>query len=223
MNKIFLVSKSNLWSNKLYSMLIDSDIECSYFTDDSYIDSLENDNPEWIFFFHWSKLVSSEVHNKYRCVVFHTGNLPNGKGGSPIQNQILDKIVETKVNAITMEDDVDSGDIYCSLPVTLQGSLNDIWLSITNRAYKLIEKCIVNNPIPVKQSAGGSIYKRNKNNKLPLENTEELVDLYRFIQMLDGDGYPRAFYEVGNFRLEFSRTQLKDNTIISDVIIRNKI
>ena len=223
MSKIFLVSKSNLWSNKLYSMLVDSNIDCSYFTDDSYIDNLEKYKPEWIFFFHWSKIVSAEIHKKYKCVVFHTGNLPNGKGGSPIQNQILDKIVETKVNAITMEDNVDSGDIYCSLPITLQGSLNDIWLSITNRVYKLIEKCIVDNPIPIKQPDGGSIYKRNKNNELPLENTKELVDLYRFIQMLDGDGYPRAFIEVGNFRLEFSRTQLKDSTIISDVIIRNKI
>tara|TARA_R100000742_G_C4236372_1_gene56906 strand:- start:27 stop:701 length:675 start_codon:yes stop_codon:yes gene_type:complete len=222
MGKIYLVSKSNLWSNNLYHMLVGSDINCSYFTDDSYIDNVEKDKPEWIFFFHWSKIVSSEIHTKYRCVVFHTGNLPDDRGGTPIQNQILNKVVETKVNAITMEEEVDSGDVYCSLPITLQGNLNDIWLSITERVYKLIHKCILDNPVPVKQVEGGNVYKRNKDNELPLESTNEVVDLYRFIQMLDGDGYPKAFLEVGNFRLEFSRSKIEGNNLVSDVTIRKK-
>jgi hypothetical protein len=38
--------------------------------------------------------------------------------------------------------------------------------------------------------------------------------------MLDGDGYPNAFLEVGNFRLEFFRSKINDGNILSDVIIR---
>ena len=105
MSKIFLISKSNLWSNKLYD-LIQSEYDCSYFNDNSYVDSLSQ-KPDWIFFFHWSEIVPKEILDNSRCVVIHTGNLPKGRGGSPLQNQILDGVVGSKVNAIVMTDELD--------------------------------------------------------------------------------------------------------------------
>ena len=38
--------------------------------------------------------------------------------------------------------------------------------------------------------------------------------------MLDGDGYQNSYYDIGNFRLEFSRSKIDNNKILSDVIIR---
>jgi methionyl-tRNA formyltransferase len=215
--KIFLVSKPSLWSNQLYDRLIDFD--CSYFNDDSYIDFLSQ-KPDWIFFFHWSKIVPKEIFDNNKCVVLHTGNLPKGRGGSPIQNQILDGILESKVNAIVMGAELDAGDVYCSLPITLQGSLTDIWLSFVDRSYELIKKCIIENPEPIKQIGEPQIYKRNKNNRLPLTESDDLIEIHKFIQMLDGEGYPNAFLEVGDFRLEFFRSKMNDGNILSDVIIR---
>jgi methionyl-tRNA formyltransferase len=215
--KIALVSKKSLWSDLLYEKLIE-EFDCSYFNDDSYENFLTQ--ADWVFFFHWSKIVSDEVYNNNKCVVIHTGNLPKGRGGSPLQNQILDGIVETKVNAITMEDDVDSGDIYCSLPLTLQGTITDIWLSMIDRAYELIKKCVIENLEPVEQVGEPQIYKRNKNNRLPLIESEDLIEIYKFIQMLDGETYPNAFFEIGNFRLEFFRSKMNDRILLSDVIIR---
>ena len=40
--------------------------------------------------------------------------------------------------------------------------------------------------------------------------------------MLDGETYPNAFYDIGDFRLEFSRSKLNNDNILSDVIIRKK-
>ena len=215
--KIFLVSKKTLWSDLVYERLIEK-FDCSYFNDDSYEDFLIQ--ADWVFFFHWSKIVSDKVYKNNKCVVIHTGNLPKGRGGSPLQNQILDGIVETKVNAITMEDDVDSGDIYCSLPLTLQGTITDIWLSMSDRVYELIKKCVTENPEPVEQIGEPQIYKRNKNNRLPLTESDDLTEIYKFIQMLDGETYPNAFFEIGNFRLEFFRSKMNNGNILSDVMIR---
>lgn len=218
--KIFLVSKKRLWSDKLNTMLKEN-FNCSYFNGDHYKDYL-SDSPDWIFFFHWSKMVPEKVYKNHRCVVIHTGNLPHGRGGSPLQNQILDGIVESKVNAIVMGKEIDAGDIYCSLPITLQGSLTDIWISIADRAYELIKKCLTEDIKPTKQVENTSVYLRNKNNVLPLDKTKDIVDVHKFIQMLDANGYPNSYYDIGNFRLEFNRSKLISDGLISDVIIRNK-
>ena len=37
--------------------------------------------------------------------------------------------------------------------------------------------------------------------------------------MLDAEGYPKAFIKFGNYRLEFSRSSLKNDRIIADVEI----
>ena len=219
MDKIFLVSKYNSWSDNLNKLLQKDFNNCFYFNDDTYINHLI-EKPSWIFFFHWSKIVPKNVYDNHKCVVIHTGNLPKGRGGSPIQNQIIDGVVESKVNALVMGEELDAGDIYCSLPITLQGSLTDIWFSVIDRAFHLIKKCVNENPTPKKQTGTPQIYKRNKNNILPLESNDNLVDIHKFIQMLDGGDYPNAFLKVGNYKLEFSRSKINEDKIISDVIIR---
>ena len=50
---------------------------------------LEKFNPDFLFFTHWSWIVPKKIHKKYSCVVFHTAPLPYGRGGSPIQNLII--------------------------------------------------------------------------------------------------------------------------------------
>ena len=132
--KIFLVSNKNMWSDRLSNKL-KKEFDCSYFCDDSYKDFLRYNSPDWVFFLHWSKIVPEEIYKNHRCVVLHTGNLPKGRGGTPIQNQILDGVIESKVNAIVMDKEIDSGDVYCSAPITLQGSLTDIWMSISDISY----------------------------------------------------------------------------------------
>ena len=215
--KVFLVSKDAPWSVKLMNSL--SSLNCHYFNDESYINHLSQ-SPDWIFFFHWSKIVPKDVYERNRCVVIHTSNLPNGRGGSPIQNQILEGIVESRVNALVMEGEIDGGSIYYSLPVTLQGTISDIWSAIADRAAVLIKKCVQDNPTPKKQVGKSQKYKRNKTNNLPVCDTKDLEKIHRFIQMLDGDTYPKAFIEIGNFKLEFSRSKLGDSCVLSDVLIR---
>ena len=218
---IFLVSKNTPWSKKLYDNL-SNEIECKWFTNGTYKEETVIAKPSWIFFFHWSNIVPESIYGSHKCVVLHTGNLPAGRGGSPLQNQILDGVVESRVNAIVMEKEIDSGDIYASLPITLQGTIDDIWMTIADRASFLIKECVKNNPKPTPQEGNVQIYKRNKDNSLPLEKTSDLSKIHKFIQMLDGEHYPNAFLDVGNFRLTFSRSKIREGEILSDVVIRRK-
>ena len=56
-------------------------------------------NPAYIFFPHWRWIIPEEIFSKYKCIGFHTSNLPHGRGGSPIQNQIIERIYKTTAAA----------------------------------------------------------------------------------------------------------------------------
>lgn len=178
-------------------------------------------NPKKIFFLHWSYIVPKSIYNTYECINLHTGNLPKGKGGSPLQNQIIDGIIQTKINALKMSDDgLDAGPIYCSECISLQGNLFDIWNIISNIGFKIIKKIINENIIPVKQEKTDcQIYKRRKNNNIPFNQEKELSQIYDFIRMLDSPYYPNPHLNIGNFKLEFNRANFDGNNILCDVKI----
>jgi len=215
---IFLVSKNNDWSQTLYKKLSIRH-DCLFYDDDSYMCAAQRQKPDWIFFLHWSKIVPSHIHQKYSCVVIHTGNLPQNRGGSPIQNQILEGIVKTKVNALQMSDEVDAGDIYCSAPMTLQGDLTDIWRTIADLSYDLICKCISGDYTLQKQLGMKQVYKRRKDNEILFDKAEDLIQIYNQIRMLDAEQYPSAQLNFKNYKLEFNRAKFNGKEIIADVKI----
>ena len=97
--KILVVSKDNLWTRRLIYLLHLEKYNCIY-TSVCSKELIDGINPDWIFFFHWSDIVSKEIYTNYKCVTIHTGRLPKDRGGSPLQNQILNSIINTRVNAI---------------------------------------------------------------------------------------------------------------------------
>jgi len=86
--------------------------------------------------------------------------------------------------------------------------------------FVLISECVKSNPKPIPQTGKPQIYKRNRDNSLPLAEAKDLTKIYRFIQMLDDERYPSAYIDVGKFRLIFSRSKMLEGKIISDVVIR---
>ena len=214
--KIALVSKSNKRSKRLFDLLSkDHDVEL--------IDhkgvlgcGLDRIEPDWVFVFHWSHIISKSIYSKHKCVAFHTGNLPGDRGGSPVQNQILRGTRFSRVNAIVVQDPVDSGAVYCSKEITLQGTLSDIWDSITDSVYDLIQVCIKTNPTPIEQVGEESTYKRKKDNILKLTTVESIYDQ---IRMLDGEGYPNTCLEINGFRLDLSRATVVDGKVLADIKI----
>jgi len=225
--KCLLFSADNLWSRYLFSKLRiqynPSEVDWIFCnTEEDY--SMITEDVSWAFFFHWGHIVPKSIHSGNNCVTVHTSNLPHNRGGSPIQNQIVKNVKFSRVNLIKMSDVVDGGPVYCSKPITLSGDLTDIWITIADGSYELINKCIKENLIPKEQQEFIAPEKRRRDNQLPIESSTDVFELYDFIRMLDGEGYENSHLNISDFKISFSRAKIMtDNRLMADVIIEKKV
>ena len=100
---------------------------------------LNNINPEYVFFPHWSYIIPEKIYNNFNCIIFHMTDLPFGRGGSPLQNLISRGIYQTKISAIKCCEVIDGGDIYLKKDFDIsEGSAEEIY----QRAGYIISKMI---------------------------------------------------------------------------------
>lgn len=59
---------------------------------DFNLKKLHHFKPDKIFIPHWSHIIPSDIYKNYECIVFHMTDLPFGRGGSPLQNLLFNKI-----------------------------------------------------------------------------------------------------------------------------------
>jgi len=185
-------------------------------------ESIKKLNPDYLFFPHWSHIIPSEIYDNFECVIFHMTDLPFGRGGSPLQNLISREIYETKISAIKCIKEIDAGPIYLKKDFSLDGSAEEIYY----RASKVVEEMIVEiatgKIVPSPQAGKVTYFQRRKPEESNIENLDSIEKLYDYIRMLDADGYPKAFLETGNLKLEFSKAYLKSDKIIANVEIKLK-
>ena len=99
-------------------------------------------NPKIIFFIHWSKLIRYSFYKKYLCIQFHASNLPKGRGGSPIQNQILLNTKRTKLSAFKVSKKLDSGPICLQNKLELNGTAQEIFKRMEKISILMIKKIV---------------------------------------------------------------------------------
>lgn len=175
---------------------------------------VDNLKPKMLFFPNWSWKVLKEIVDNYICVCCHEGDLPAGRGGSPIQNHIIRDIKVVNHTAYIMNDRIDTGPILCKTPLSLEGSLSDIFERTIIANYQLICKIIDENPRPVEQDESKQVtYKRRKPKDSQLPSlSQSLKYLYNFIRMLD-DPYPNAHLIIDGKRINFKNPFLIDQKL----------
>ena len=191
--------------------------------EDLKLEYLEKINPRYIFFPHWNWKVSSEIYERFECVVFHTAPLPYGRGGSPIQNLILKGLKNSPVCALKITDILDGGPIYDSIEVSLDGTISEIFSRVATCVEKLIVLICQDNPHPIEQNGEVVAFKRLSNSDNELLGNHSFKELYDRIRMVDGLDYPRAFINYGNHKIEFSEACLDGNHLLAKVKIVSKI
>lgn len=182
-------------------------------------------NPKIIFFIHWSKLVRKSVYKNYLCIQFHAANLPLGRGGSPIQNQILKNIRRTKLSAFKISDKLDSGPVCLKENLQLTGNAEQILRRIEKKSIKMIEKIIKTKNLLFKEQIGKPIYFKRRSpyeSKINSSQNLSIKELYNFIRMLDAPGYPRAFIEINKFKFILSDIKKIKNKLKARVTIEHK-
>ncbi len=176
-------------------------------------DFLDSISPDYIFFVHWSFIVPSEIYSNFECIVFHTAPLPYGRGGTPIQNLILEGFKTAPVCALRMIGELDSGPIYEKREISLDGSLSDIFSRLNYAINILIRNISRGNIVPSEQVGKPHVFKKltKENNELP--SNISLLQLYDRIRMLDHEDYPNPFLISGDLKFEFFNAEPDDDAI----------
>jgi methionyl-tRNA formyltransferase len=183
-------------------------------------------NPNIIFFIHWSKLIEESLFNKYLCIQFHSSSLPKGRGGSPIQNQILLNFNKTKLTAFKVSKNLDSGPVCMKKNLSLKGSAFDIFKRMEKTSVQMIKKIINKKKISfIKQKGKPTYFKRRKENdsEINFKNFFTIKRLYNFLRMLDAPDYPNAFIRLNKYKFSFNNVRMYKNKINARVeIIKNE-
>ena len=182
-------------------------------------ENLSKLSPRYVFFPHWSHRIPSDVHLNFECIIFHMTDLPFGRGGSPLQNLIVRGIYDTQISALRCVDEIDAGPIYLKRPMSLHGAAKDIYLRASEIIESMIVEIIKTNPQSIAQVGEPTFFKRRRPEQGNLLDADSLEQAFDLIRMLDADGYPNAFINVGNLRLEFTRASRKPDSISAEVKI----
>ena len=180
--------------------------------EDLNYDFIKEYNPEYIFFPHWSWIIPEKIFDNFECVVFHITNLPYGRGGSPLQNLIIRKDYNTKISAIRVEKNLDAGKIYLKEDFFIgRGTAEEIFIEASMIIFKMIQHIIKYSPVPQDQIGEPVYFKRRTPDESDLSNVDfkKFDDIYDFIRMLDGEGYPKSFLKLGKFKIIFSDVHKK--------------
>ena len=182
-------------------------------------------NPKIIFFIHWSTFINKNIYNKYLCIQFHSSNLPMGRGGSPIQNQILLGLKSTKLTAFKISQKLDAGPVCLKSSLKLNGRAIDIYKRIEKQSIKMIRRIIKLKKINFyEQNGKHSYFTRRKKiqSKIDIKKFNNLNKLYDFLRMLDAPGYPYAYTELKNFKITFKNIKKIKKILEAEINIEKK-
>lgn len=186
---------------------------------DLTLEALDGIKPQCVFFPHWSWIIPSEIHARFDCVVFHMTDLPFGRGGSPLQNLIARGITETQISAIFVDSGVDTGDVLLKRPLSLHGSAEEIFLRAADVIEEMVQYIIEHDPDGEPQEGDAVVFKRRKPEDSVIPDVRTLDQLFDHIRMLDAQGYPPAYLDVGALTLQFTRASRKYGRLVTECTI----
>lgn len=186
------------------------------------LESIKKINPRYIFFPHWSWLIPEDIWQRYECIVFHMTDLPYGRGGTPLQNLIWRGHAKTKISALRVVTELDAGPVYLKKPLSLSGRAKDIYHQANHIIITMINDIIKQQPKPKPQHGRVVIFKRRTPDQSQLPNNIPLKKLYDFIRMLDAPGYPKAYLQHGNYKLEFTNATVQGSALKANIKLYEK-
>jgi|TARA_R100000081_G_C4804943_1_gene166842 methionyl-tRNA formyltransferase len=164
--------------------------------------TIKNYNPDYILFYGWSWIIDEDLIENFDCIMLHPSPLPKYRGGSPIQNQIINGEKHSAVTLFLMDSGIDTGDILGQEYLSLEGNLDDIFQRITKTGKSLTKKILEGNFSRTKQNDDESTYfKRRKpsQSEITIEEikTKSGEYLHNKIRMLQSP-YPNSFIRTSD-------------------------
>jgi methionyl-tRNA formyltransferase len=167
------------------------------------IDQVDSNKIDLILFVGWSWIIKNDVTKKFLCLGIHPSDLPQFRGGSPLQHQIIQGVTTSMITLMTLSaEKIDAGDIWLKEELDLTGdSMQHIFNNMILSSVKLLNKFFNTypniKPYPQKVT-DGSYFKRRVSEESRLTRDDfvnkPLEELYNFIRCLT-DPYPNAYLE----------------------------
>lgn len=165
-------------------------------------DFLESYKPDVVFFVGWSDLIPESIINKFECLCIHPSKLPEYRGGSPIQNQIIDGVVDSAVTLFKMDNKIDHGPIYKQLTLNLNGTLDQIFFDMIDRSVRMVDEYVEGKLYPIEQDHNKATFcKRRKPemseitlDEIQNSTAKQLSDKIRSLQ----NPYPNPYIKCKN-------------------------
>lgn len=213
----YVVAAVESWNRELFDLNYDKLSGTWHYaeTPEELRSLVEKYHPRYVFFPHWRWIVPENIISRVECVCFHMTNLPYGRGGSPLQNLISRGHKETVLTALRMNKNLDSGPIYKQLPLSLDGSAEDIYRRSSKKVWTLIAEIVIEEPTPIEQAGEPIYFKRRQPDESEIPENLSMAEVYDFIRMLDAPGYPKAFRKIDGYRIEFENAEISDKSVIA--------
>lgn len=195
------------------------EIQASNTLEEIRSDILKNSENCTVFVPHYSKIIDLRGFPGTRFIGFHTGNLPEDRGGSPIQNKIIKKEYVTEVSAIALENRIDSGAIYTQRKIDLsEGNIEFILRKISLLISSMMTEIALGDLKPVPQDGAVQVNKRFSVSDSELPKRADINDLYDRIRMVDGLDYPNAYIVQDNYKIYFAKVIKQGDVLFANAI-----
>lgn len=147
----------------------------------------------------YGKIIPQKILDKFNGQMYniHPSLLPKYRGSSPLQQQILDGVIETGVTIIKMDDKMDHGPIIGTVHDTILPT--DTTLTLGNRLFSLGADAIINsqfsilNQIPIPQNHNEATYTKKLTKQDGFVNYLEIEKSNSFTGKLKISRMQRAF------------------------------
>lgn len=154
---------------------------------------------EIVFILGFTKILPKSFleSNKLNLVV-HESDLPNGKGFSPVQWQVLEGKKNIPVCLFEAVEDLDAGDILNEGFIQLNGY--ELFKDIREKQAEVTLELITNflreypNNKRRKQNGKGSFYRKRTKKDDELDINRTIKDQFNHLRIADNEKYPLYFY-----------------------------
>ena len=177
-------------------------------------DLIDEFKPDMILWYGWSWIIENDIINNYFCVMLHPSPLPKYRGGSPIQNQIINGEKFSSITLFKMTENLDAGPIIIQLSFSLLGDITDIFKRLIILGVAASEKLINGNYSLTEQNENdATIY-----NRLSEDNSEITIDdllnlsaetLCNKIRMLTPPYPPAYILMKGGVKLKILKAEIE--------------
>jgi len=191
------------WAKNIYDNL-ENELSSHQFIRINSKEEYENTNidlisPDVILWYGWSWIIPNSILTKYYSIMLHPSPLPKYRGGSPIQNQIINGETRSAVTLFKMDEGVDTGDVIFQKSFPMEGGLDEIFNYIiqigTNLSINMFNN-FLNLKLKPQDNSNSTYFKRRTpcQSEITIEEiqTSTPKKLYNKIRALQHP-YPNAF------------------------------